>query len=92
MLTGKQKIYLQSLANPLKTVVQVGKEGLTENVLKEIKSALKSHELIKIALSEKNTKKTKERGKRLAEDLDAEFIQAIGFKIILYKRNPKKNK
>ena len=47
-LSNKQKQYLKGLAHPLKPVVQLGNNGLTEGVLAEIENALSFHELIKV--------------------------------------------
>ena len=47
-LSNKQKQFLKGLAHPLKPVVQLGGNGLTEGVLAEIDNALNHHELIKV--------------------------------------------
>ena len=46
-LSTKQKQHLKGLAHPLKPVVMLGNNGLTEGVLAEIEQALGHHELIK---------------------------------------------
>ena len=40
MITSKQRAYLRSLANPIPTIMQIGKGGLTENLLKTVSDAL----------------------------------------------------
>ncbi|MGL5221733.1 MAG: ribosome assembly RNA-binding protein YhbY, partial [Plesiomonas shigelloides] len=57
-LTNKQKQHLKGLAHPLKPVVLLGANGLTEGVLAEIDNALNHHELIKVkvAAEERETK------------------------------------
>ncbi|STW81867.1 RNA-binding protein YhbY [Klebsiella pneumoniae] len=47
-LSTKQKQHLKGLAHPLKPVVMLGNNGLTEGVLAEIEQALGHHELIKV--------------------------------------------
>lgn len=47
-LSTKQKQHLKGLAHPLKPVVLLGSNGLTEGVLAEIEQALEHHELIKV--------------------------------------------
>ena len=44
-LSTKQKQHLKGLAHPLKPVVLLGSNGLTEGVLAEIEQALEQHEL-----------------------------------------------
>lgn len=47
MLTSKQRAYLRSLANSAETILQVGKEGISENLIKQVDDALTARELIK---------------------------------------------
>ena len=46
--SSADKKYLRSLGHPLKPVVTVAGNGLTESVVTEINRALNDHELIKI--------------------------------------------
>ena len=39
-MTGKQRAFLRKLANPLDTIIYIGKEGITEHVVKEVYDAL----------------------------------------------------
>ena len=50
-LNNKQKQHLKGLAHPLKPVVMLGNNGLTEGVLAEIELALEHHELIKVKIA-----------------------------------------
>ena len=50
-LSTKQKQHLKGLAHPLKPVVLLGSNGLTEGVLAEIEQALEHHELIKVKIA-----------------------------------------
>ena len=36
MLKGKQRAYLRSIANTLKPITQIGKEGVTESFLDQL--------------------------------------------------------
>ena len=47
MLTSKQRAYLRSLENSAETILQVGKEGISENLIKQVDDALTARELIK---------------------------------------------
>lgn len=40
MLTGKQRSYLKGIANRLEPIFQVGKNGITENFIKQVDDAL----------------------------------------------------
>ena len=50
MLTPKEKAYLKSLAQKEKAVFQIGKEGLSDNLLTDVLNYLNKHELIKISI------------------------------------------
>ena len=47
-LTSQQRAYLRSEAQSLDPVVYVGKEGLTDGVIKALDDALTAHELVKV--------------------------------------------
>ena len=50
MLKGSQRKYLRGVAHGLRPVVQIGKEGLTEAVIRAIDQAIESHELVKVQI------------------------------------------
>lgn len=68
-LSTKQKQHLKGLAHPLKPVVMLGNNGLTEGVLAEIEQALEHHELIKVKIaSEDRRNKNLDRGRYRARN------------------------
>lgn len=87
MLKGKQRAYLRSIANTLKPITQIGKDGITESFLEQLDGMLKSREIVKITILENAGLDTKETANAVCEALRAEFVQAIGFKFTIYKRN-----
>lgn len=91
MITSKQRRYLKKLAHDLDPTVHLGKSGLTENIRKEMEIALEHRELVKVKLQEGYNGNAKDVANFLAEELGAEFVQAIGNKFILY-RESKDNK
>ena len=46
MLTTKQRAALRSLASTEDTIMQVGKNGINENLIKTVSDALEARELI----------------------------------------------
>ena len=90
MINKKERINLRSLAQNLKPVVWVGKDGFTENVLKQIDEELFNHELIKISMQENATPPTKFELTEMAVKLGAEVVTTIGKKIVLYRHSEKK--
>lgn len=90
MLKGKQRSYLKSLSNKIEPIMQIGKGGVTETVLKQIDDALEKRELIKITLLNNSSLESKETLSDIAKTLNAEFVQSIGNKIIIYRESKEK--
>ena len=86
MITGKQRSYLKKLAHDLDPIVFIGKNDLTENIIKEIDTLLEHRELVKVKIQEGSLLDAKETANEVAEMLGAEFVQAIGRKFVLYRR------
>lgn len=89
MLTSKQRAYLRSLANGLDTILTVGKGGLSEQIEKQADDALVKRELIKGKVLETADVSPREAAEALGAALNAEVVQVIGTKFVLYRRNPK---
>ena len=51
-MTSKQRAYLRSLANTLEPIFQIGKSGISENLIQQLSDALDARELIKIHVLE----------------------------------------
>lgn len=91
MINSKQRSFLRSMAHELDPIAYLGKQGLTDNVIKQIDVCLESRELVKVKLQEGCDLKAKDVANEIAEKLSAEFVQAIGHKFTLY-RESKENK
>ena len=92
MLTSKQRAYLRSLANPIDTIVIVGKDGVNDNLVIQVSDALKARELIKGKVLESSLLTAREVSDELCERCKCEAVQCIGSKFVLYKRNEKEPK
>ena len=90
MITSKQRAYLRSLANPIPTIMQIGKGGLTENLLKTVSDALEARELIKLNVLENSGEDAYELLQELSAQLGAEPVAVVGRKIVLYRASEKK--
>ena len=90
MITSKQRAYLRSLANPIPTIMQIGKGGLTENLLKTVSDALEARELIKLHVLENSGEDAYDLLQDLAAQLGAEPVAVVGRKIVLYRASEKK--
>lgn len=87
MLTSKQRAYLKGLANGLQALYQVGKDGITENMVKQWNDALEAKEMIKVHVLDNSLSSTRDIADEAAEKTGAETVQVIGSKFILYKRS-----
>ena len=92
MLTSKQRAFLRAMANPIDTIVIVGKEGVTAAVATQVTDALKARELIKGKVLESALLTAREVSDILCERCKCEAVQCIGSKFVLYKRNEKEPK
>lgn len=91
MITTKQRAFLRGLGNALEPVMQIGKEGISENSLDAINGLLEARELIKINVLKNCDMSTKEVMNELCTKLDAQPVQVIGGKIIIYRKSSKKD-
>ena len=77
---------LRSIAMTEKAITQVGKNGVTDTVLKQVDEQLTARELVKVSVlrnSDDDVNKTVAAA--LADALGAEIVQTLGFKITLYR-------
>ncbi|MFC0179506.1 ribosome assembly RNA-binding protein YhbY [Thorsellia kenyensis] len=84
-LNNKQKQFLKGLAHPLKPVVMVGGNGLTEGVLAEIDHALNFHELIKIKVSAEDRDTKKLIINAIVAESKSFLVQSIGNILTIYR-------
>ena len=66
-LTSKQRAYLRSLANSYESIVQIGKEGITPNLVKSTWDALEARELVKVQVLRNAPYETREACDLLCE-------------------------
>ena len=91
-ITSKQRAQLRGLAMEEDTIIQVGKGGITENLVASVNAALKARELVKGKVLENSMLTTREACDALCQACNAEGVQVIGTKFVLYKRNEKEPK
>lgn len=88
MLNSKQRAYLRSLANPIETIIYVGKGGMNEQIIKQVDDALLARELIKGKCLENCPLSAREAADLIAPKTDSDVVQVIGSKFVLYRPNP----
>ena len=88
-LRGKQKRFLRSKAHHLQPIFQVGKGGLNEAMITQIKEALEKRELIKITLLQNTDEIAEDVADVLKNQIGGEIVQIIGRVVVLYKASSK---
>ena len=92
-LTSKQRSQLKGLANSLDTILQIGKDGLGENLIKQADDALEARELIKGRVLDNNLEyDARTAAEALAKATRSEVVQVIGTKFVLYRESHSKPK
>ena len=85
MLTNKQRAYLKALANKKRPIYQIGKDGLSANIVDGIDDHLAVHELMKVSLLKSCTESVNEVAIEISRLTKAEVVQIIGRVIVLYR-------
>lgn len=87
MLNSKQRSYLSGLASTLQPTVMIGKEGLSDGVVRAVDAELHNRELIKLRfIASKEDRRP--LSEQIAEQVGAELVRVIGNVAIFYKQSP----
>jgi RNA-binding protein len=89
MLSVKQKVKLRSMAMTLNPIYQIGKDGITNNLLEGLSLALEAHELIKVSVLKTVSAPIREVALDVTSATHSELVQIIGRQIILYRQSKK---
>jgi len=90
-LTSKQRAQLRGLANGIDTIIQIGKDGIGDNLVKQADDALEARELIKGKILDNNMDyDARTAAAAIAKATRSEVVQVIGTKFILYRESRSK--
>lgn len=87
-LSGKQRRFLRARGHVLHVVVHIGKEGVTDSVVKALDVALETHELVKVRVGQGSTVDRHTAADDLAAQTKSQVAQVLGKTILLYRRHP----
>jgi RNA-binding protein len=87
MLTGKQRSYLKGIANSLPAILQVGKGGITDNLIRQVDEVLEARELIKGTVLRNSELEVRQVCEEIAQKVRAEIVQVIGSRFVLYRES-----
>jgi RNA-binding protein len=84
-LTGKQNRFLRGLGHGLNPFVMIGKQHLSDEVVKATHEALDAHELIKVKIQEGCLADRKTVAAELAAETNSAIVQILGKTFLLYR-------
>ena len=87
MLSSKQRALLRAAGNQEETILHIGKDGVTENVIAQAKAAIIKRELLKGRVLESSGLSAREACDAIAQEIGAEGVQIIGSRFLLYKKS-----
>ncbi|MBN2285079.1 MAG: ribosome assembly RNA-binding protein YhbY [Tissierellales bacterium] len=84
-LNGKQRRVLKAMAQNIDPIVNIGKNGITENLIQQADEALEAREIVKFHILNNCELDSKAAAIELAEILGADYVSSIGRKFVLYR-------
>jgi len=87
-MIGKEKRKFRAEGNRLKASVYIGKEGVTDKVIKFIYEALGNKELVKIKVLDSKSAEFKIIVEKLSHIEDTEIVQVLGRTVLIYRPLP----
>lgn len=87
MLTSKQRAFLRTMSNHLEAQYQIGEDGLSENSIKQMDEYLTVHEILKVNVQNNLDVAIKELAAETATRLNAENVQVVGKRFVLYRHS-----
>jgi RNA-binding protein len=87
-ISSKERAELRAEAHHLDPKVHIGHQGLTDNLLQSLDDALRTHELVKVALAKSTEVSAKDAANEIAEKLGADVVQTIGRTATFFRMNP----
>ena len=88
-MTSKERAKLRSLASTEPAIVQVGKAGINDSVIRSASEALEARELVKMSVLDNSGLTAREAAEEIAAGTGAEVVAAIGSKFVLYRKKEK---
>ena len=91
MFTSKQRSNLRAMASTMQPVMQIGKGGVTDNLINSLSEALEARELIKVTIFDSAEEDADTIAQNVADLLRAEVVTVIGKKAVFYRRSSRKD-
>ena len=89
MITSKQRAWLRARANSLESECQIGKSVLSDTFLQGLDEMMTTHELVKVVVHKHVDADVRVLAGQVAEALQADLVQVIGRRFVLYRPSEK---
>lgn len=89
MLSAQDKKTLRAQVQQYRSLFQIGKDGISDNLIATLDDSLRAHELVKLNLLKSAPLSTAEAAQMLAQATDSELVHSIGRTFVLYRRSKK---
>ena len=83
---SKERAMLRAAANDMESILHIGKEGITDNVVQQAWEALEARELMKGTVLQSAGMTPREAVAVLCERTHAQPVQCIGGKFVIYRK------
>ncbi|EPU51035.1 RNA-binding protein, partial [Streptococcus agalactiae str. Gottschalk 1005B] len=87
---SKQRAFLKSEAHSMKPIIQIGKNGLNNQIKTSVRNALDARELIKVTLLQNTDEDIHDVAEVLEDEIGCDTVLKIGRILILYKESARK--
>ncbi len=91
MINSKERKILSGMGQKIQPIFQIGKNGITDTLVKEIGDALEARELIKISVLNNSEISAREASDLLCEALGSDGVSAVGNRAVIYRRSSRKD-
>jgi RNA-binding protein len=88
MPSGNLRRALRGHGHAMSAIVQVGKSGVTDGLVKQVHQALADHELIKVKIGGECPVDRFDVAARLDREPGIDIVQIVGRVLLIYKRHP----
>jgi RNA-binding protein len=92
MPSSKLRKALRAAGHHLSPFVQIGKEGVSDAIVRELDAQLDVHELVKVRIGTESPEDRFEAAERLGAAAGAQIAQILGRTLLVYRRHPEKSK
>jgi RNA-binding protein len=89
MINSKQRAFLRAMANKLDSTFQIGKSGISQQVLNQYDELLVVREIVKSSILKSCDEAPRAIADSIAASIGAEVVSVIGRKFVLYRKSEK---